>query len=628
MKRKIIAICLAATLHACSYLEVVPDNVATLDNAFSMRSMAERYLFTCYSWLPNHADVFRGNPGFTAGDEFWFYSNITTNYNSWRIALGNQNVLDPIANFWNGAAGGKNLYRGIRECNIFLENIGRVEDISETERLRWIAEVKFLKAYYHFWLVRMYGPIPLIRENLPITASVAEINSITRQPIDDCFDYIVSLLDEAALDLPDMVQFEVQEDGRITKPIALSVKALVLVTAASPLFNGNQDYTHFVGPDDNPFFDPQFSQEKWEHAAQACIEAINLCRSVGMELYRFIPGSGQSLSDTTLTELSIRNSVTQRWNSEIIWANTNSMVTQSVQVEAQPRLFSGTVSLQSRLAPPLKIAEMFYSRNGVPIEEDLSYDYVGRYSLRTAVPSERLYLKEGGDYPVLHFDREPRFYASLAFDGNRWYGQGNFDDEDNLYIEAKFGGVAAGGVFDYSVTGYWPKKLVNYLNVANPNTYTAQPYPWPIFRLADLYLLGAEAINEAYGPSRSSDVFELLDPIRERAGLLSVEEAWSRFSSQPIKHTTQQGLRDIIRRERMIELAFESHRFWDVKRWKMAQELWNEPITGWDRLQEVAELYYRPRLLFQQKFNVRDYFWPIRESELLINKGLVQSPGW
>src|SRR5690606_13615809 len=99
MKRRITALLLVASLNACNYLDVVPDNVATLDNAFSMRSMAERYLFTCYSWLPDHGNVFQGNPGFTAGDELWFYNNITTNYAAWRIALGNQNVLNPISNF-------------------------------------------------------------------------------------------------------------------------------------------------------------------------------------------------------------------------------------------------------------------------------------------------------------------------------------------------------------------------------------------------------------------------------------------------------------------------------------------------------------------------------------------------
>src|SRR3546814_823881 len=165
MKNQIIIFFEAAIMSSCNYLDVVPDKVATLDNAFSMRSMAERYLFTCYSWMPEHGDVFAGNPGFTAGDEFWFYDNVTQDYKAWRIALGNQNVLDPILNFWNGRQGGKDLYRGIRECNIFLENIESVPDMSSSEKARWTAEVKFLKAYYHFWLLRMYGPIPLIKRS-------------------------------------------------------------------------------------------------------------------------------------------------------------------------------------------------------------------------------------------------------------------------------------------------------------------------------------------------------------------------------------------------------------------------------------------------------------------------------
>src|SRR3546814_3603984 len=91
--------------------------------------------------------------------------------------------------------------------------------MSSSEKARWTAEVKFLKAYYHFWLLRMYGPIPLIKNNLAITADVKDIKQIERNTIDECMEYIVQLLDEAAVDLPDIVQFEIQEAGRITKPI-------------------------------------------------------------------------------------------------------------------------------------------------------------------------------------------------------------------------------------------------------------------------------------------------------------------------------------------------------------------------------------------------------------------------
>src|SRR5690606_33991599 len=176
------------------YLDIVPDNVATLENAFTMRNTAERFLFTCYSYLPDHAGL-GGNPALLAGDEAWLPPQMLPE--PLQIAKGNQKLVEPYMNFWEGKNGGKNLYLGIRDCNTFLENVDKVPDLSNEEKKRWIAEVKFLKAYYHFYLFRMYGPIPLIKENLPVSAGIEEVQ-IPRAPADECVDYIVSLLDEAA----------------------------------------------------------------------------------------------------------------------------------------------------------------------------------------------------------------------------------------------------------------------------------------------------------------------------------------------------------------------------------------------------------------------------------------------
>src|SRR5690606_35009562 len=142
------------------------------------------------------------------------------------------------------------------------------------EKKRWVAEVKFLKAYYHFWLTRMYGPIPVVRENIPIASSPEEVR-VKREPVDSAFNYIVQLLDEAAVDLPVVIQTEINELGRITKPIALSVKAEVLVTQASPLFNGNPDYAGFKDKDGQNLFPPTEDPQKWINAAEACRVAID-----------------------------------------------------------------------------------------------------------------------------------------------------------------------------------------------------------------------------------------------------------------------------------------------------------------------------------------------------------------
>lgn len=624
--RRIICFLVLPVLFAgCKkYLDVIPDNIPTIDNAFSMRNTAERYLFTCYSWMPSHSS-FVANPAFLAGDELVCLS--TNTIDSWAIARGQQNINDPLLNYWDGAKSGKAMFRGIRDCNIFLENIGRVQDMEPEEKARWIAEVKFLKAYYHFWLLRMYGPIPLVRENLPIDASIQQVK-VYREPVDDCIDYIVSLLDEASPDLPDIIENQTSELGRITKPIALSIKAYVLVTAASPLFNGNADYPGLKGKDGVPLFNSTVSQEKWTRALAACKEAVESCEAAGFTLYQYQQPVGQKLiSDTTKIQMSLRNSVSERWNGEVIWANINSLVD---QVALTPRSWDPDrvhSSMSGRYGPPLKMVELFYSDKGVPITEDPSFNYADRYSLRKAEKADRFNVKEGYTTVGLHFNRENRFYSSIGFDGGIWYGQGRYDESNSFYIQSKSG--QATNIYTllyYSATSYWPKKLINTQNVIEAASYTVRWYPWPVMRLADLYLLYAEAENEVNGPGE--EAYKYIDKVRERAGLKGVVYSWTNYSTQSTKHTTKDGLRSIIQQERSIELAFEGQRYWDLRRWKKAHIELNTVFRGWDNFQSDAAAFYRPVTFLQRTFTQKDYLWPIKESALLTNNNLVQNPGW
>ncbi|MDR2472462.1 MAG: RagB/SusD family nutrient uptake outer membrane protein [Tannerella sp.] len=640
-----------AILGSCDYLDVVPDNIPTVEENFNMRVAAERYLFTCYRYLPTHGSL-TADPAIACGDELWFlYPYITTVANgSTSIARGLQNVTTPFLDFWNGTVGNCNPFKGIRDCNIFLENISRVPDMDVGEKARWSAEVKFLKAYYHFYLFRMYGPIPLMKENLPISAGVDEVKSY-REPVNDCIDYMVQLLDEAAPFLPEKIDLEATELGRITKPICLSLKALILVTGASPLFNGETpDYNDIADNRGVKLFNATPDRSKWLKAAAACAEAITLCDQY-FKLYTY--GAGMSSigfidpSDSTKTLISIRNAVSVKWNGEVIWANTQS-TGGTPQQDAAPygimmSQYPGTLQNTStfgRYSPPIKIAEMYYTNHGLPIDQDVTYDYAGRYNLRTAVASEKYYLQTGYRTIKLHFDREPRFYGSLAFDGGVWLGQGALNDENQYFIQCKAEQLQVPPTTARTnVTGYWPKKLVNYQSQApttsGSNGFTVVSYPWPVIRLADLYLLYAEALNEAYGAigdaygtANPDSPYTWLNKVRQRAGIPSVGESYDNYARFPDRYKTQEGLRDIIRRERLIELAFEGHRFWDLRRWRIAHEELNNPITGWDYLQKADEYYYRRRVLFNQTFTLRDYFWPIRESEMLVNRNLVQNYGY
>ncbi len=142
--------------YSCNYLDVVPDDVPTLEHSFSNRLEAERFLFTCYSYIPETSSV-NANIGLCGADEIW--TNRYKENDGLRVAQGQQNTNDPLINYWEGRRGANvNLYNGIRDCNIFLEILedeSRIPDLSTTMRRRWIAEVKFLKAYYHFYLPRI-----------------------------------------------------------------------------------------------------------------------------------------------------------------------------------------------------------------------------------------------------------------------------------------------------------------------------------------------------------------------------------------------------------------------------------------------------------------------------------------
>tara|TARA_R110000868_G_scaffold28633_2_gene107180 strand:- start:35510 stop:37501 length:1992 start_codon:yes stop_codon:yes gene_type:complete len=618
-----------------SFLDVVPDNVATVDQAFNLRNEAEKYLFTCYAYIPKNGDGIY-NIAMLAGDEVWIPGqDAAINSFAFDIARNLQRVSNPYLDAWEGryqAAGPADLYPlfdGIRHCNIFLENLQdetRVPDISLAERQRWISEAKFLKAYYHYYLMRMYGPIPIIKSVIPIDASEAELQ-VAREPIDESVNYLVELLDEAITALPPQITDRQNELGRITKPIALGIKAELLLMAASPLFNGNADMAGFNTKEGTPLFNTSFDELKWKRAADAAKEAIDVAEANGARIF-YKEDISFDISDTTKTKLNIRQAVTERWNDEIIWANPNSR-TYELQRLVMPPLASDVYHSQARkvFSPTIESAQMFYTKNGVPIEEDKTLNFNDITELKEAGPEDRFNISEGYRTSILNFNREPRFYADLGFDGSIFYKFDSGSNDTRWRIEAKYKDFAGSSdAFDFNVTGYFIKKLVNWEQTFGGGTLY-KDYAWPELRLADLYLMYAEALNESQGPI--PEVLQYVNAIRERAGIEDVQTSWQNFSTNPGKYTSKEGMREIIHRERNIELAFEGKNYWDIRRWKKALQEFNEPVQGWNVFGDTESSYYQVRTLFQQRFIApRDYFWPINETTLIQNPNLVQTPGW
>lgn len=628
---------------ACNnWLDVVPDGIATLDMAFNSRTQARKYLATAYSYMPKNGGS--GDPATLGGDDIW--TRRTTHFSN-RFSLAGLDISDGLQNAANPVLGRwGTMYEAIRVCNTFLENAHLVPDLPAWEREQWIAEAKVLKAYYHFSLVQMYGPVPLVRENMSVDADVFAVK-VERAPVDECFEYIVELLDEASEGdmLPTFVLDPASDYGRITKPIALSLKAKVLVTAASPLFNGNNDQATLANRDGKPLFNPEYRPEKWEAAMIASKEAIDICHEAGIMLYEFEDAANR-FNDTTVLNITLRNAFNLRNNREVIWANTQmiSIPSSGGMIHASmPKLnrdYINSNDLSKWLGMPIKIAEMFYTENGVPLDEDITRDVGDLYNLRTAEAEDRLYIRQGRTTVDMHFDREPRFYAWVGFDGGVWFGAGQYNDRDASslrYLALKVG-ETDGTDGQGNWTGYIPKKFVPYEAQVNAiNNISSPSYAWPIMRLSDLYLLYAEAINEVEGPdgANSSELFQYIDEVRARAGLKGVKESWDTYTSRP-KYSTKAGLRDIIQTERLIELSFEGQRFWDIRRWKTAPNEYHTPLKGWNMMvstidgtdEEVNRMMYQPQVLLEQKFGVRDYFWPIRTADIEINPNLVQNIGW
>ena len=632
----LLAGCALLSAPCNSFLDIVPDNVPVIDHAFTNAMEAEKYLFTCYSYLPGSGEP-SGNIGMTAGDEIWLNMPNHVAAPAWDyIAKGVRSADKSQPDFWKGSDYTYALFVGIRDCNTFLENIedmSKVADLTADKRARWIAEAKFLKAYYHYYLLRMYGPIPIVDRNLPVSASPEEVQ-VKRQPFDDCVKYIVDLLDECNPRSAGRHHEPAVELGRITKPINRAVKARVLLLAASPLFNGNSDLANFRDNDGLPLFASEEDSGKWAQAADAAREAIESAENAGHDLYYFDDAPFE-ISETTKTQLSVRQAVCDRWNDEVVWGRSGGRgrAGATLQNACMPMLDASMNinAVRGCMAPTLQVVEEFYTRNGVPIEEDKTPRF--HRDQRTAHGHGRRTLQFPGGIHYRSDQFRPRKPVLCRYRLRRRqvdHGVPPFAfGRRYLCASGQSGtvGLRAGAGCDLLDGVLHQKSFVHWESGFGNTTAGVVEYAWPEIRLAEIYLMYAGGSNEAEGPV--ADVHLYLNKVRSRAGLESVEASWRKYSTNPTKPDTKEGMREIIRRERLIELALEGHRYWDLLRWKLATDYFNQPITGWDVSQSDAEAYYQVKTIYNRTFVApRDYFNPIPNSEMNVNGNLVQNPGW
>ena len=377
--------------------------------------------------------------------------------------------------------------------------------------------------------------IPIIDENLPISATDEEVR-VTRKTIDECFDYIVQTIDEAIIDLPIRV-LNSNDLGRIDQVIAKSIKSRVLLYAASPLFNGNFEmYSDFINENGQHYFNQSYDALKWELARDASLDAIDAALDSGVSLYQFIsaPPSFDTQNfqyEFIRKQYDVKYSIVDRWNSELIWGNSDPVTgndwwqMQAGCMMKNPNSSSVEAAWQW-IAPTLRSAELFYTKNGLPIDEDLTFDYSNRFNTANVSSLQNLQAQYGNKTAILNLDREPRFYSSLAFDRGYNRTWGSFW---NLRMrKGEIHGRIANSN-DYLITGYALKKLVHPDSEGDGYSKIVT-YSWPMIRFAEVYLNYAEALNEINGPSQ--EAYNALNFIRDRAGIKSIEEAWDEWVSE------------------------------------------------------------------------------------------------
>lgn len=411
---------------SCNYLDIVPDENPTEEDAFKNPQLTERYLYSCYAYIPNprHATA---SLDFLTGDDVvtpWEHETFG------KFAQGNYTPSNPYINYWH------DLFKGIRQCYLLKENLGSVPGLSDELKAAYDAEADFLIAFYHFYLLRTYGPSILVKELPEVSSADSPETMLGRNTYDECVTWVAEQLKNVAGRLP--MRRTGLDYGRATGVAAMAIRARLLLYAASPQFNGGEKfkslYSDFKNPDGTQLISTTYDPNKWVTAAQACKEAIDWARApeANYDLYAADVNTLPNYPEPTdLTQRSLRFTFVDKDNTpEVIWAFcTKESSNSDLQGKTIPRL---STTAYGGLAPTLRQIERFYTKNGLPLDVDPTYDYVNRYDV-AMFPVEENDINGEGESLKLNMNREPRFYAWIAFHNGYYEVSGEDDRKEFSY---------------------------------------------------------------------------------------------------------------------------------------------------------------------------------------------------
>lgn len=542
-------------------LSLTEDDVLTLYNNTQSRAVA------IYNYLPSGFRCVDGAMMASASDEAE-YTLETSSIQMFNVGSWNAKNNPDGGSWWNN-------FRGIYLVNHFLANSDNLDlemyrlnpdDIGHEQyqnRLdnikRWKYEVRFLRAYFYFELIKRYGGVPVITRPVEIG------DSFPRKTLDSCVNFIVKECDDIAWGLP--VKYTEQENlGRATRGAVLALKSRVLLYAASDLFNSPEKWASGYANKDLISVKPIDRKERWKRAADAAKNVIDLT-DAGYALSNNYQGVFRSYTDA-----------------EIILARRDGASNDFEKANYPVGYDLGN----SGNTPSLNLLDDYEMLDGTAFDWNNKNHAANPYR-----------------------GRDPRLAFTILSNMTKFNGRP---------VECWTGGRDGKGVPRATKTGQYLLKYIDpELNLLEGRTSV---HTWVLIRLAEVYLNYIEALNE-YQPAHS-DIKIYYNKIRQREGIKMPELP---------DGLDQDAVRQKIRHERRIELAFEDHRLWDARRWMIAADnekgkgVLNIPLRGLEILNRGGVPSYTPIEIEKRNFEPKMYLYPIPQGDLDI-AGWSQNPLW
>jgi len=567
---KYIILFLVLGLTACDdFLDRAPDVNLDEEKVFTDFLNAQRFHADIYSGLTSRFNAV-GNlhpvPLSSAADE----SESTAGYHGTKgFNMGNYNGLDANISFY---------YTAIRKANLFLSNVEVVPFPDEQTKNQMLGEVYFLRAFYFNEMLKRFGGMPIMTENDLLVPGDNLMRP--RDSYRDCFAFIMNDLDKAISTLP--VTLTTNEYGRATKGAAMALKARVLLYAASPLFSQKTGLWGMGGTIDD-WMDKD-GKTWWLKAAEAAKAVIDLTDAEGNKVYALYQTTAANKADDYEKQFFKRR---EQGNKEVIFYKHEAPVgfnSNEINVWMPNGDFGGAGAVE----PTQNFVNLFEMSNGKYIGEPGS----------------------GYDPKNPYLNRDPRFYKIIIYHGSTWQGA----TMDLSSTTAQF----PAGTF---LTGYFVRKYVP--EEIKKATSTSAYHNWIFFRLAEMYLNYAEAMNEVDGPTQQ--VRAAVNLVRARSGVVEL----------PVDLTgDKRSMRARIQRERGIELCFEEQRWWDARRWstgedgELAAKWFGGPMNRAVITKSGGTVSYAEEAYFTRIYSPNNNLYQIPLGELYKNPLFVQNPGY